>query len=61
MQKRKKTYEVPICQVLYMEFEPMLTATGDVGPWPYGGELSKKNFFEEEDTEDTNKSVRETN
>ena len=61
MQEKKETYEAPFCQVQYLECEPMLTATGDVGGWEYGGELSKKNFFEEEDTESTNTSAHETN
>lgn len=61
MQKKKETYEAPFCQVHFVESESILDVSGTVSGWEYGGALSKKNFFEEEDTESTNKSAHETN
>lgn len=61
MQEKKETYVAPNCQVHFVESESILDLSADLGGWEYGGALSKKNFFEEEDTESTNKSVRETN
>lgn len=61
MQEKKEIYVAPNCQVHFVESESILTVSGDMKGWEYGGALSKKNFFEEEDTESTNKSAHETN
>ena len=61
MQEKKETYVAPNCQVHFVESESILDVSGTVDGWDYGGALSKKNFFDEEDTESTNKSSHETN
>ena len=51
MQGKKETYVAPNCQVHFVEPESILDLSADLGGWEYGGELSKKNFFDEESEE----------